>query len=259
MIDTHAHLDVEAFDADREAVIARARAAGVEGILVPAIRPATWSALARKRSDLVDIAIGIHPQVVPDLGPDELDLADVDVLAAAIAAAARRYGAVAIGECGLDRATAQHDVQELVLRAHVRAARALKLPLIIHVLEMHDDARRVLREERAVEVGGVLHSYSGGVDRIPAYRDLDLSFSFAGPVSYANARKPVLAARAVPDELLLVETDAPDQSPEGHRGGRNEPAFLPAVIAGLAVARGSTPSEIAALTARNARTRFRAW
>jgi len=262
VIDTHAHLDVEAFDADRDAVIARARAAGVEGILVPAIRPATWSALARKRSDLVDIAIGIHPQVVPDLEPGELgetSLADVDVLAAALAAAARRYGAVAIGECGLDRATAQHDVQELVLRAHVRAARALRLPLIIHVLGMHDDAPRVLREERAVEVGGVLHSYSGGVERIPAYRDLDMAFSFAGPVSYANARKPVLAARAVPDELLLVETDAPDQAPEGHRGGRNEPAFLPAVIAGLAAARGSTPSEIAALTARNARTRFRAW
>ena len=112
------------------------------------------------------------------------------------------------------------------------------------------DARRIV---------GVMHSYSGGADLVDVYRELGLAFSFAGPVSYANARKPVEAARAIPPELLLAETDAPDQAPEGHRGGRSEPAFVAAVIAGLAAARGVTAEEIGALTTANARRVFAAW
>ena len=112
---------------------------------------------------------------------------------------------------------------------------------------------------RTGPVAGVLHSYSGGADLVPVYRDLGLAFSFAGPVTYANARRPIEAARAVPDELLLAETDAPDQAPAPHRGGRSEPAFVAAVIAGLAAARGTTAAEIAALTTRNARRIFGAW
>ena len=103
---------------------------------------------------------------------------------------------------------------------HIRAARGSRSPLVVHVLRAHDLAPRVLREERAHEVGGVMHSYSGGADLVPVYRDLGFAFSFAGPVTYANARRPLEAVRAVPAELLLVETDAPDQAPAKHRGGR---------------------------------------
>jgi len=91
------------------------------------------------------------------------------------------------------------------------------------------------------------------------YRDLGLAFSFAGPVTYGNARRPLAAARAVPDRLLLAETDAPDQAPEPHRGGRSEPAFVAEVIAGLAAARGASTAEIAELTTANARRIFAAW
>jgi TatD DNase family protein len=250
VIDTHCHLDVGAFDADRDLVIERALAAGVAGMLVPAIRPRTWPALAAlaKRQPALRIAIGIHPQVVPDLDDAER--------AADIAEAAARAGAVAIGECGLDGGTDDLATQEAIFRAHVRAARETKLPLVVHVLRAHDRAPRILRDERAADVGGVMHSYSGGAELIAIYRDLGFAFSFAGPVTYPNARRPLEAARAVPDELLVVETDAPDQAPASRRG-RSEPAYLPVIIEALATARSSTAEAIAALTEANARRVFR--
>ncbi len=257
MIDTHCHLDLEAFDDDRDQVVARAIAAGVTGMLVPAVRPRTWTSLvalaARHHANGMRCALGIHPQIVPELDVDELagDLAD------RIARAVTDAGAIAVGECGLDGGTADAHAQEAIFRAHLRAARALNLPVVIHVLRAHDAAPRILREEGPVT--GVLHSYSGGAGLVPVYRDLGLAFSFAGPISYANARRPGEAARAIPPALLLVETDAPDQAPEGHRGGRSEPAFLPAVIAGLAAARATSPAEIATLTAANARRVFAGW
>ncbi len=250
LIDTHAHLDLPAFDADRTEVLASARAAGVT-CLVPAVRPRTWAGVIAVG---VPFALGVHPQVVPELDADERALAtNADALAAAIAGT----GACAVGECGLDGGFGERDLQEQILRAHLRAAKALGLPVIVHVMRAHDATPRILRDEGVV--GGVLHSYSGGADLVPIYADLGLGFSFAGPVTYPNARRPIEAARAVPAELLLAETDAPDQAPEGHRGGRSEPAFLPAVIAGLAAARGVDPAEIAALTATNARRLFASW
>ncbi|HEX3759554.1 MAG TPA: TatD family hydrolase [Kofleriaceae bacterium] len=255
MIDTHCHLDVAAFDADRDAVVARAAAAGVLGIVLPAIRPRSWDRVrevARRHAAAgVRHALGIHPQIVPELDPDELA---GDLTARLVEAA---HDACAIGECGLDGGTAAHDLQEQIFRAHVRAARATGKPLVIHVLRAHDAAPRILRDEGPVT--GVLHSYSGGADLVPIYRDLGLAFSFAGPVTYPNARRPVAAARAVPDALLLAETDAPDQAPAPRRGGRSEPAFVADVIAGLAAARDRSVAELAALTTANARRLFAAW
>jgi TatD DNase family protein len=257
VIDTHCHIDTPAFDADRDAVLARAAAAGVRGMLVPAIRPRTWPALvqlaARAEAAGVRCALGIHPQIVPELAPDELAGDLEDRLATALTSAR----AVAVGECGLDGGTGELALQERLFRAHIRVARALRLPLVIHVLRAHDAAPRILREEGPVT--GVLHSYSGGAELVPVYRALGLAFSFAGPISYPNARRPVEAARAIPAELLLVETDAPDQAPEGRRGGRSEPAFLPAVLAGLAAARARSVEEMAALTTANATRIFSTW
>lgn len=259
MIDSHCHLDLEAFDVDRDAVIARAVTAGVTGILVPAIRPRTWPALlaTARRHGLLRVALGIHPQIVPDLAPDEAP-DDIDELANRIARAIADAGdaVVAVGECGLDAATGHLARQEAIFRAHIRAARAVNKPLVIHVLRAHDLAPGVLRDERAHEVGGVLHSYSGGEQLVGVYRDLGMSFSFAGPITYPNARRPVEAARAIPAELLLAETDAPDQAPAAHRGGRSEPAFVADVIAGLAAARGVDGAELAALTTANATRLF---
>nr|HEX4312539.1 TatD family hydrolase [Kofleriaceae bacterium] len=268
MIDTHCHLDVAAFDHDRDSVLARAAAAGVAGVLVPAIRPRTWPALvalarahrgATGRPDL-RVALGVHPQIVPELAGDELPrdargAVDASALADAIARAGADLGdlALAVGECGLDGGTADRDAQEQTLRAHVRAARALGRPLIVHVLRAHDAAPRILRDELAGEVGGVLHSYSGGADLVPVYAALGFAFSFAGPVTYPNARRPIAAVRAVPADRLLAETDAPDQAPAAHRGNRSEPAFVADVIAGLAAALDQPTDELRARTTANAR------
>lgn len=251
MIDTHCHLDVAAFDRDRADVVARAEAAGVRGILVPAIRPATWDGLLAIAHGPVAIALGIHPQVVPDLDDAEraLDLTE--------AIGARLHDrVVAIGECGLDGATGARELQEQIFRAHLRAARALGLPVVVHVMRAHDVAPRILREERVGEVGGVLHSYSGGADLVPIYADLGLAFSFAGAVTWRNARKPVAAARVIAPDLLLAETDGPDQAPEARRGGRSEPAFVADVIAGLAAARGEPTATVATRSAASARRVF---
>lgn len=252
MIDSHCHLDLDVFADDRAAVLARAAAAGVTAVVVPAIRPATWAdltALAPADGPAWTIALGVHPQVVPELSAAERAL--TFELAAAIAAA-RTPATVAIGECGLDGATGDHDEQERIFRAHLGAARELGLPVIVHVLRAHDAAPRILREERVGEVGGVLHSYSGPAELVPVYAGLGLSFSFAGPVSWERAKKPAAAAAAVPRDRLLAETDAPDQAPAPHRGGRSEPAMVAAVVAGLARARGEDPAEVAALISANA-------
>jgi TatD DNase family protein len=250
LIDSHCHLDLPAFDADRAEVVARARAAGVTGILVPAIRPATWDALiGLAAAHDLDVALGVHPQIVPELDDAERALAvDADALAAAIAA---HPGIAAVGECGLDGGTAEPALQERILRAHLRAARALDLPVVLHVLRAHDAAPRILREEGPVT--GVMHSYSGGADLVGVYAGLGLAFSLAGPVTYPNARRPIEAARAIPADLLLAETDAPDQAPAPWRGGRCEPAMVTEVVAGLAAARGEPVDAIAKITADNTR------
>lgn len=239
LFDSHCHLDLGAFDADRADVLARAHAAGVGDILVPAIRPRTWDALVAMRARhaaqpvRLHLALGIHPQIVPDLADDERDAA-IARLPAALAAC----GAVAVGECGLDGATADHAEQERLFAAQIAVARECRLPLVVHVLRAHDAAPRLLRAARAHEVGGIMHSYSGSPDLVKIYADLGFAFSFAGPVTYARSRKPVAAARAIPPERLLAETDAPDQPPAAHAGRRSEPAFVRAVVEGLATARG---------------------
>jgi TatD DNase family protein len=267
MIDTHCHLDDAVFDDDRGEMLARAVAAGLGGMLIPAIRPRTWAALAalpaRYPKAPLAIALGVHPQIVPDLDDAERAVAlDATALAAAITRAmdaARTRATIAVGECGLDGGTADRATQETVFRAHVRAARELGLPLVVHVLRAHDAVPRILREERAADVGGVMHSYSGPAEMVPIYRDLGFAFSFAGAITRANARRPLAAAQAVPDDLLLTETDAPDQAP-GPSGahGRSEPAMVADVVAALARIRGQPAADVAARTAANARRVFRA-
>jgi len=130
------------------------------------------------------------------------------------------------------------------------------LPLVIHVLRAHDVAPAILREERAFEVGGVMHSYSGSAELVKIYGGLGLRCSFTGAVTWPGARKPVRAAQAVPLDQLLVESDGPDQAPASRRGQRNEPAAVVEVIAGLAAAHGVDAATMAATTAANARALF---
>jgi TatD DNase family protein len=237
VIDTHCHLDVPRFDADRKAVLERAWAAGVRGLVVPAIGPNAWEALLEwpKRDARVQVGLGIHPQLVPDLDPrdDDRHLADLDSLLA-------RGGAIAVGECGLDAATGQLERQTAILRAHFALARKHSLPMLVHVLRAHPPYLKVLREEGVPPAGLLMHSYSGSAELTPGYVKLGCHFSFAGPVSFEEARRPLDALRSVPLDRLMVETDAPDQAPHPHRGQRSEPAFLPLIVDAMEKARGES-------------------
>lgn len=257
MIDTHCHLDAAAFDGDREAVLGRARAVGVTDVVVPAVEPGGWGRLVAYGASHpgVHVALGIHPQALPGLDPagDDRHLADLESLLA-------RGGAVGVGECGLDGpsigAGAPLDRQRAVLRGQLAIARRLGLPVLLHSLRTHDAMLEELTRD-GVPSGGVLHSYSGSADQVPPFAALGLYFSFAGPVTYAGARKPVAAARAVAADRLLLETDAPDQCPHPHRGARNEPAHLALVLGAVALAVGTSPGELDRLTTGNARRLLR--
>jgi TatD DNase family protein len=256
VIDTHCHLDGSAFDADRAAVLARARAAGVSDLVVPAVGPGRWErllALARATPG-VHAGLGIHPQLLPSLDPraDDRMLADLDLLLS-------RGGAVAVGECGLDGGSvaegAPMERQAAVLAGHLRLAAKHRLPVSLHALRALDPLLALLERE-GLPWGGVLHSYSGSAEQVAPFARLGLCFAFAGPVTYERARKPLLAARAVPGDRLLLETDAPDQTPRPHRG-RCEPAYLGEVLAAVAAALGRPGGEVEALTDANARRLFR--
>lgn len=254
MIDTHCHLDKAEFDSDRAAVLGRARSAGVTDVVVPAVGPPWDGLLAMARaSPGLHAGLGVHPQLLPELDPrgDDRLLADLE-------SALSRGGAVAVGECGLDGPSAggaPMERQVRVLSGHLALARRFSLPVVLHCLRAHEPMLELLERER-LPAGGVLHSYSGGPDLVARYAALGLHFAFAGPVTFETARRPLEAVRAVPPGRLLLETDAPDQTPRPHRG-RNEPAFLAEIAAAVARALGATVEAVDALTSGNARRLFR--
>lgn len=257
MIDTHCHLDVARFDADRPEVLARAWAAGLQGLIVPGIGPDGWEPLLAwpGRDARVQVALGLHPQLLPTLDPadDERHLARLDALLA-------RGVACAVGECGLDgpsEPAAPLERQLRVLHGHLELARKHRLPMLVHCYRAHPHLQRFLKQHRAPEAGWLLHSYSGSADLTPFYVKAGCHFSFAGPVTFAGARRPLEALRAVPLERLLAETDAPDQAPHPFRGQRSEPAWLPLVLDAMAAARGVPAAALRASTTATARAFFR--
>ncbi len=221
MVDTHAHLDDPAFDADRAAVMQRAAAAGVRGVMVPAIEASAWPRLrALSAEHGWRFAIGTHPHALVRSRalPDDL------------------RGASAVGECGLDGGVpVPMEDQEAVLLGHLAAAHDSGLPILLHCWRAHHRLPALLRRFGAVR--GILHSYSGGAELVDVYVKLGLHLSFAGAVTREAARRPVEALRRVPRERLLAETDAPDQCPSPLRG-RSEPAMLPLVVRAMERLRG---------------------
>lgn len=257
MIDTHCHLDASRFDPDRPDVITRAWAAGLEGIVIPAVGPDTWEPLLElpRRDARIQVGLGIHPQLLPELPPAQ-DAEHLERLDALLA----RGGAVAVGECGLDGPStvgAPLERQVRVLRGHMALARKHGLPVLMHCHRLHPAMIELLKEEPFPEAGVLMHSYSGGVELARFYVQKGCHFSFAGPVTWAEARKPLDALRAIPLERLMAETDSPDQAPAPYRGQRSEPGYLPRIIEGMAQVRGEPVEVLAQRTTANARRFFR--
>lgn len=249
LIDTHAHLDSPKFDSDREEVIARAKAAGIDTIVNIGFNRETiptTMALAEKYP-FIYAAVGWHPTDAIDMKLEE-DLAWIESLCA-------HPKVVAIGEIGLDYYwdTSPKDFQHTVFREQIRLARKLNKPIVIHNRDAHEDIVKLLREERAAEVGGIMHCFSGSWEMAKLCLDMNFYISFGGPVTFKNARVPKEVMEKVPLDRLLIETDAPYLTPHPHRGQRNESAYVRLVAETAAEIKGLKLDDIAKITSENAR------
>jgi TatD DNase family protein len=245
LVDTHCHLDVEEFAADRAAVLARARAAGVVAQVIPAIHRAGWPfllALCDSEPDLFPTA-GLHPVYLA-----QHEDADLEALATVVAAARP----VAIGEIGLDWFVEglDRERQQVLFERQLAIARDANLPVILHVRRAHDAALAILRRLRVR--GGIAHAYSGSLEQARQYLDLGFRLGFGGMLTFERSTKLRRLARELPLEAIVLETDAPDLTVASHRGERNSPEYLPEVLAALAEVRDADPANVAARTTANA-------
>lgn len=257
-IDTHCHLDAPEFAPDRAAVVARARAAGVATLVLPAVEAANFEAVrALAHGHDAVYALGIHPLCV-----ERADAADLDRLDAALAAARDDPRLVAVGEIGLDHFVPGLDRarQERFYVAQLGLARAHGLPVILHVRRSADTLLKHLR--RTPVPGGIAHAFNGSAQQAQAFVDLGLRLGFGGALTFERALQIRRLAHDLPLAALVLETDAPDIPPqwlyrtaEERAAGaamRNEPAELPRIAAELARLRGLEPAELAAATRANA-------
>lgn len=252
LFDTHCHLDEGTFPEGADAVIDRARAAGVHafaciGVGSPALARAAV-ALAERRVDVV-ATVGIHPHDASTADPEfEAELATLGA----------RERVVAIGEVGLDfhYDHSPRDTQKGVFARAIALARRLRKPLVIHTRSAPAETLAVLEAEAARDVGGVIHCFSE--DRAFAGRALDLGFylSFSGILTFKNARSVHDVAAWAPEDRILVETDSPYLAPVPLRGKKCEPAFVQHTAARLAELRRCDPERVAALTTENAARLF---
>lgn len=253
LIDTHCHFDVDEFDADRDAAYARARSAGVVQQVVPGVLARTWDTLDAvvARYPGLYAAWGLHPCYLAEHRPAHLAGLRARV-------AARRP--VAIGECGLDDfiADADPEAQETYFLEQLRIARDAGLPVIVHARRAVDRVLKCIRRIGGREgLTGVVHSYAGSIEQAERLRDHGFLVSLGGPVTHERAQRLRALVRALPADGLLLETDAPDQPGAAHRGARNEPAWLPEVLATVATLRGEDPAAVAAASTAAARRLFR--
>ncbi len=249
--DSHAHLCLEAFDADREAVLARAREAGLVRLLCIGSMVGDAEAardLAERHPD-VFFAAGLHPHDARHW--DEAIRGRLDSLASH-----PRF--LALGEIGLDYHYnhSPPEAQRDAFRAQIRLARERGVPIVIHTREAHDDTLRILSEEKASEVGGVFHCFSGNAEMARFALDHRFKVSFSGSLTFKNAAALREIAAGLPAESLLTETDSPFLSPHPHRGKRNEPGRTADVVTCLAGLRGVSPEAMGEQTCRNFQLAF---
>lgn len=256
LIDTHTHLDDARYESDRDAMIARAREAGVDTMITIGCDLATSrSAVAlADHYPFVYASIGVHPHEVKHITESWYD---------ELRQLARQNKVVAYGEIGLDYHYnhSNPEEQRLRFREQIQLARELKLPVIIHTREAQDDTVRILKEERASEIGGVFHCFSGDTWLAKDALELGFYLSFSGILTFQNATMLREIARTVPADRLLIETDCPYLTPIPHRGKRNEPAYVKHVAEMLATVTTNgaamTADDIGRLTSDNARRLFK--
>jgi TatD DNase family protein len=249
LFDSHSHLDVAEFDADRGDVLARARSAGVARQVVPAIGVAGFANLrdlCRSEAGLYP-AYGLHPMFLADHRPGHLD---------ELATWIQRERPVAVGECGLDFYVEGLDAvtQRMYFRRQLELAREFDLPIVLHARRAVDEVIATLRSVGSLR--GVVHSFSGSIEQAQQLWKMGFCVGLGGPVTYPRARRLRDLVATMPLEFLLLETDSPDQPLHGHQGARNEPARLVEVCECVAQLRGVDAEVIARATTENVNRLF---
>ncbi|WP_379137097.1 TatD family hydrolase [Paenibacillus sp. sgz500958] len=251
LFDTHTHLDAPEFDEDREAVIAHAVEAGVSKMINIGFNRETIPTTMKlaETYDYIYAAVGWHPVDAIDMLPGDLDW---------IASLCSHEKVVAIGEIGLDYHwdKSPKDVQQRVFRQQIGLARELGMPISIHNRDAHEDIVKILREEKANEIGGVMHSFSGSWETAKMCLDLGFHLSFGGPITFKNARVPKEVLAQTPLDRILIETDSPYLTPHPFRGKRNESANVKLVAQAAGEIKGISWEEMAQITYANALERF---
>lgn len=249
LFDSHCHLDAGEFDGDRDAVIARARAAGVARHLLPAVDYAGWPKLrdlCRNQAELLP-AYGLHPMYLAQHAQAHLD---------ALPEWIERERPCAVGEFGLDFFVDGLDAetQRHYFVRQLEIAREFDLPVVLHARKAVEEVIATLR--RIGGLRGVVHSYSGSEEQAQQLFSLGFCLGIGGPLTYDRAQRLQRIVATMPLEFLLLETDSPDQPGSAHRGQRNEPAYLREVLAKASTLRNASPESIATATTSNAERLF---
>ncbi len=250
LVDTHCHVDFNHFDADRDEVFQRFSEVGGDWLVAVSVdleNEPRLRALAEAREN-VFFSVGVHPNHEVETEPD----ADM------LCALANHPKCVAIGETGMDffRHHVPAEVQEARFRMHIRVARKLEKPVIVHMREADADTLRVLDDEGMDQCGGIMHCFSSHQATAEKALDMGMSISFSGNVTFKRNDELRAVAAFVPEESLLIETDSPYLAPMPNRGKRNEPSFVRHVAECIAEVRGVSPEYIAELSYDNAARRF---
>ena len=252
LIDTHSHLHDSAFDVDRDNVIQKAKQNEVDLMITIGtdMESSQKAAKLAQAYDFIYATVGVHPHEVKTLQEDSYQILERLAVEPKV---------VAYGEIGLDYyyMHSPKDVQQKHFREQIRLARKLGLPLVIHTRQAPVETLTILREEKADEVGGVLHCYTGDLTTAHAAIDMNFFISFSGILTFAKASELQTVAHELPIEHLLIETDCPYLAPMPHRGKRNEPAYVRYVAEKLAQIKAISYQEIVRITAQNTRQLFK--
>jgi TatD DNase family protein len=252
LFDSHAHYDDERFDKDRHEVISMAHRDGVACILNASSDMASIkeSISLSREYPFIYAAVGIHPHSVSDMDENTVSK---------IADFAGNPKVVAIGEIGLDYYYdySPRELQKKWFARQINLARELKLPIIVHSRDAHEDTLRLIKDEAAKDVGGVFHCYTGSVEMARELLDLNFYIGVGGAVTFKNARKLLDVVRFIPEDRLLIETDCPYMTPEPYRGMRNDSRYVRLVAQKIAELRNIPFDRIVEITAKNARTLFK--
>lgn len=250
LFDTHAHLNDEAFDADRDQLLETFRGSGVGWVLNAgcSLESSYASIALAEKYDWIYASVGSHPDIADEVNEEVLK-------------AYRQMSAhpkvKAIGEIGLDYhyETVHRDGQKRAFRAQMALARELDLPVIVHERDAHEDGMAIIKEFPGVT--GVFHCYSGSAEMARQLVDLGWYIGFTGVLTFKNARKAVQTAASIPIDRILLETDCPYMAPEPFRGRRCHPGLLPYVARKLAAIRGISEEAVIRVTAENAKRMYR--